>query len=117
MCGLLGHRVQQVAVRDGFVEYACHCGHSFLIRGTSSPGTPLHRRSRGPDAPLQSGGSLASLARAPGKTSSPQTRIRHRLRCFFRAHRIRFLAKRCGYAEYVCDDCGHPFLFRDRAIG
>lgn len=29
-CGLLGHRVRPVATRDGFVEYACHCGHSFL---------------------------------------------------------------------------------------
>ena len=29
-CGLFGHRVQAVAQRDGFVEYACFCGHSFL---------------------------------------------------------------------------------------
>jgi hypothetical protein len=29
-CGLMGHRVDVVAARDGFVEYACHCGHSFL---------------------------------------------------------------------------------------
>jgi DNA-directed RNA polymerase subunit RPC12/RpoP len=29
-CGLFGHRVKAVATRDGFVEYACHCGHSFL---------------------------------------------------------------------------------------
>jgi DNA-directed RNA polymerase subunit RPC12/RpoP len=29
-CGLFGHRVHAVAARDGFVEYACHCGHSFL---------------------------------------------------------------------------------------
>lgn len=30
LCGLFGHRVHQVAERDGFIEYACHCGHSFL---------------------------------------------------------------------------------------
>jgi hypothetical protein len=30
LCGLFGHRVVAVADRDGFVEYACHCGHSFL---------------------------------------------------------------------------------------
>ena len=30
LCGLFGHRVQSVAVRNGFTEYACHCGHSFL---------------------------------------------------------------------------------------
>lgn len=30
LCGLFGHRVAAVAGRDGFFEYACHCGHSFL---------------------------------------------------------------------------------------
>ena len=30
LCGLFGHRVRAVGERDGFVEYACHCGHSFL---------------------------------------------------------------------------------------
>ena len=30
LCGLFGHRVHRVTVRDGFVEHACHCGHSFL---------------------------------------------------------------------------------------
>ena len=29
-CGLFGHRVQAIAARDGFTEYACGCGHSFL---------------------------------------------------------------------------------------
>lgn len=30
LCGLFGHRVRAVALRHGFTEYACHCGHSFL---------------------------------------------------------------------------------------
>ena len=30
LCGLFGHRVHRVTLRDGFVEHACHCGHSFL---------------------------------------------------------------------------------------
>jgi hypothetical protein len=30
LCGLFGHRVERVGARDGFVEYACHCGHTFL---------------------------------------------------------------------------------------
>lgn len=30
LCGLFGHRAQHVATRDGFEEYACFCGHSFL---------------------------------------------------------------------------------------
>jgi len=76
-CGLFGHQVSAVAARDGFVEYACHCGHSFLKRSTGS------------------------------------NKIRHPLRCFFAAHRVRFLTRRAGYAEYVCDDCGHPFCFAD----
>ena len=30
LCGLFGHRVHKVTAREGFVEHACHCGHSFL---------------------------------------------------------------------------------------
>jgi hypothetical protein len=30
LCGVFGHRVHRVAARHGFVEHACHCGHSFL---------------------------------------------------------------------------------------
>jgi hypothetical protein len=31
LCGLFGHRVRAITARDGRVEYACHCGHSFLM--------------------------------------------------------------------------------------
>ncbi len=37
-CGLFGHQVHVVARRAGGVEYACHCGHSFVQRKTG------HRR-------------------------------------------------------------------------
>ena len=30
LCGLFGHRVRQITARNGYVEHACHCGHSFL---------------------------------------------------------------------------------------
>jgi DNA-directed RNA polymerase subunit RPC12/RpoP len=30
LCGVFGHRVHYVTGRDGGVEYACHCGHSFV---------------------------------------------------------------------------------------
>ena len=30
LCGLFGHRVEHVTSRDGFIGYACHCGHTFL---------------------------------------------------------------------------------------
>ena len=76
-CGLFGHRVRAVAVRFGFVEYACHCGHSFL------------------------------------KDVQHARTIRHPLICFFTAHRVRYLTRRGDYAEYVCDDCGHPFCFAE----
>jgi DNA-directed RNA polymerase subunit RPC12/RpoP len=29
-CGLFGHHVHPVGERNGGVEYACHCGHSFV---------------------------------------------------------------------------------------
>lgn len=34
LCGLFGHRVHLVTERDGFAEYACGCGHSFLTERT-----------------------------------------------------------------------------------
>jgi DNA-directed RNA polymerase subunit RPC12/RpoP len=33
LCGLLGHRVHTVGDRQGWTEYACGCGHSFLRAG------------------------------------------------------------------------------------
>lgn len=31
LCGTFGHSVHEVTVRDGLTEYACDCGHSFLL--------------------------------------------------------------------------------------
>jgi ribosomal protein S27E len=49
LCGVVGHRVSPVASRDGFVEYACHCGHSFLkpAGGHATIHHPLVCRLRG----------------------------------------------------------------------
>jgi hypothetical protein len=41
LCGLFGHRVHRVTARDGFVEHACHCGHSFL-KDTSTADVVRH---------------------------------------------------------------------------
>lgn len=30
VCGFFGHKVHQVIERNGYTEYACDCGHSFL---------------------------------------------------------------------------------------
>lgn len=30
VCGFFGHKVHKVIERNNFIEYACHCGHSFL---------------------------------------------------------------------------------------
>ena len=30
LCGIFGHHVHVVTDRDGFREFACHCGHTFL---------------------------------------------------------------------------------------
>jgi DNA-directed RNA polymerase subunit RPC12/RpoP len=31
LCGTFGHSVHRVTARDGLTEYACGCGHSFLL--------------------------------------------------------------------------------------
>jgi DNA-directed RNA polymerase subunit RPC12/RpoP len=31
-CGWFGHIVHEVTERSGLTEYACHCGHSFLLQ-------------------------------------------------------------------------------------
>ena len=41
LCGLFGHHVHRVTARDGFVEHACHCGHSFL-KETTAAGVVRH---------------------------------------------------------------------------
>ena len=38
-------------------------------------------------------------------------KIRHPAICVISGHRIRYLTRRGGFAEYVCIDCGHPFCF------
>ena len=88
LCGLFGHRVQRVATRDGFEEYACFCGHSFLKETPTSP--------------------LRALADRAGTAT-----IRHPMICVFSGHFIHFLTRRGGFAEYVCRNCGHPFCFAD----
>ncbi len=45
LCGLFGHRVRHVTTRDGYEEFACFCGHSFLKeiyqpKGRTSPDPP-----------------------------------------------------------------------------
>ena len=76
LCGLFGHRqVHLVAARDGFQEYACACGHTFL------------------------------------KTDAALSRITHPIVCVLSGHFISFVARRHGYSEYVCRNCGHPFCF------
>ena len=35
LCGLFGHRARHVATRNGYEEYACFCGHSFLKAETT----------------------------------------------------------------------------------
>ena len=37
LCGVFGHRVRHVASRDGFEEFACFCGHSFLKSVEQAP--------------------------------------------------------------------------------
>jgi hypothetical protein len=45
----LGHRVHEVAERNGCVEYACRCGHTFLkpVNGLTRVTHPLACVARG----------------------------------------------------------------------
>ena len=43
LCGLFGHRVRHVATRDGFEEFACFCGHSFLKSVEEAPPSRTNR--------------------------------------------------------------------------
>ena len=81
LCGLFGHRARFITTRDGFQEYACFCGHSFLTTAGGTKVPPLRMK------------------------------IRHPAICVVTGHRIQFLTSRGGFAEYVCKDCGHPFCF------
>ena len=49
LCGLLGHHVHAVGERQGLTEYACRCGHPFLLaaRGLAKVHHPLRCTSSG----------------------------------------------------------------------
>ena len=49
LCGLLGHEVHAVGERRGLTEYACRCGHPFLLaaRGLARVHHPLRCTSSG----------------------------------------------------------------------
>ena len=83
LCGLFGHRVRRVAVRDGYVEHACHGGHSFL----------------------------KPLDLSHGEARSGLEKIRHPMICVLLGHWVQFVTARGGYDEFICVNCGHPFCF------
>ena len=83
LCGLVGHRVRQITARDGYIEHACHCGHSFLKSPDAARSTPV----------------------------SGLEKIRHPMVCVLLGHWVRFVTGRAGYDEFICVNCGHPFCF------
>ena len=60
LCGLAGHNVHTVTTRSGMTEYACDCGHSFLL-----PQQAL-TKVRHPRVCLLTGHSIKPLARMAG---------------------------------------------------
>jgi hypothetical protein len=96
LCGLFGHRVSAVTTRDGWTEYACHCGHSFL---KADPPACPERAER-----------VEGSERRESKAQKGTT-IRHPLVCVLLGHFVRYLTSRGGYDEFVCVNCGHPFCF------
>jgi DNA-directed RNA polymerase subunit RPC12/RpoP len=59
-CGLTGHHVHIVAKRDGGTEYACDCGHSFLLQDDCA------RKIRHPSICVLCGHRLTFLGRRAG---------------------------------------------------
>ena len=60
LCGLTGHRVHNVAERNGGTEYACACGHSFLLQDQAA------RNVRHPSVCIFRGHCLRFLGRRAG---------------------------------------------------
>jgi DNA-directed RNA polymerase subunit RPC12/RpoP len=124
-CFCAGHTYARLSTRDGHNEYACaDCGHPLLIAkdidlSPSGPflkrvnyrcgwfGHDVHRvRSTADGYEYACACGHSFVTRLPG-----ESRIEHPWRCFLRGHRIEHLNERYGYTEYICLDCGHPFLY------
>jgi hypothetical protein len=125
----LGHHVYKRLIdRDACHEYVCvQCGHPLLYPADADPYTSAlqfrkkvrylcgifgHRvtlaanRDGCSEYACHCGHSFLKAGRATAT-------IRHPLSCTLRGHWIRFVTSRAGFAEYVCETCGHPFCFAD----
>ena len=106
---------------------ACvRCGHPLVFPAGAATGLIASVSPRRSDMPVgcsviastpwrcETGSSIRVPLRSQLlETTGPCRQDWHPLLCFFTAHRVRFLTRRQGYTEDVCDDCGHPFCFAD----
>ena len=135
-CFLGTHHYEKLADRDGCHEYVCtQCGHPLLFPADHDPyartttfekkvrylcGLFGHRvrhvttRDGLEEYACFCGHSF--LKQSGGSKDPPLRLIRHPAVCVVSGHFIHFMAKRGGYAEYVCRNCGHPFCFA-RGLG
>lgn len=127
-CFLRHHTYRRLVDRDGYHEYVCIvCGHPLLFREDRDPydRKPLfekkvrylcglfgHRVER-----VTARDTFTEYACHCGhtflKTENDLTLVRHPAICVTGGHYVRFVARRKGFAEYVCRNCGHPFCFAD----
>jgi DNA-directed RNA polymerase subunit RPC12/RpoP len=85
-CGWFGHIVHEVTERSGLIEYACHCGHSFLLQARGLT------RVRHPLLCVMTGHRVRPLARQNDQLE-------------FRCHD-------CGHPFYLADRTTNLLMFR-----
>lgn len=61
---------------------------------------------------LQHHHNSCSCGKAVLHEGNSEIHVRHNLKCFFGGHQYIKAGVRDGHAEFVCEDCGHPLLFR-----
>ena len=125
-CFLFGHEYSRVCARDGHVEYACAaCGHPLLFELERSAYSRLggFRKKVRYRCNLFGHRVHEVVERAPFteyachcghsflKRQKTGATIRHPPICLAAGHFVSFVARRAGYAEHVCRNCGHTFYF------
>ena len=129
-CFFGGHRYRRVGSRHGHNEYACiRCGHPLLIDEAADMypaqgifkkrvnyacglfGHNVHRVTARRGVTEYACGCGHTFLREEARASE----IHHPMKCVLAGHFVRCVGAHAGLSEYLCRNCGHPFLFTQRA--